>query len=784
MRVLNIRLMRMIWKHKGQFVAATAVVIIGLMVFTATGMAVKNLDTTLEKYYEITEFADMFVEVVKIPESAVHKIENLDFVERAEGRIVFDVPLRTEGDDEKVNVRIISYNTEEHHINKHYLLDGSLSLRNEREVHVIKMFADARNIQVGDTLRTQIQGDSYKLEVKGIVANPEYTYLMENEQSLLPDPGRFGVLFVGHEFAQNSYGMRNSYNEVVLKLKEGTNTQYAQKELEKMLDKYGVKRVYKRKDQLSNRMVHEEIESGKKTSQTVPIIFLSVAAAIISVMVQRLVRNDRVTIGVFKALGYTNTQITVHYTMLSLGIGLVGSVFGILFGTLLSGAMAQMYVDMIFNIPILYGKIYWEYYIGTVGLASVFCILAGLWGAQPVMKIMPADSMRPEAPKMGKRIWIERITWFWKRFTFSWKMVIRNILRSKKRFLFITLGISLTFSVTVIPLYQALAFKDIFVSHYSEFQTMDYTVKFTRPQNENMVLKVDELVESERIEPLCEYPFEVTNGWKEKVVNVVGIRQNSQLYHFKSLGNDPIQLPRRGIFISKGVADLLNVQKGDFVTLKSYIPDRDDQEVQIVEVIKQKLGMNIYMELETMQSLLADEELITGLAIESKANIKPELENVKGILSVQSVEDMQNVFMEFLDLTKVTIVFLVIFSGVLGFAVVYNSTVMSINERQLEFSSLRVMGFTKVDIFKLILKENAIMTVLGLLMGLPVGRWMISSVAQAFSTELYTLEAIASPVTYMQAIVMTIIFVSLAQVATYGKIHRLHFIDALKNRTA
>lgn len=784
MRVLNIRLRRMIWKHKGQFLAATAVVIIGLMVFTATGMAVKNLDTTLENYYEITNFADLFVEVVRIPESTIEKIENLDFVEQAEGRVVFDVPLKTKDTDEKVNVRIISYNTDHQQLNKHYLMDGSLNLRNEREIQVVKMFADARNIQIGDTLQAQILGDSYKLSVKGIVANPEFAYLMENEQSMLPDPSRFGVLFVSNEFAQNSYGMKNSYNEVILKLKEGTNRQLAQKELEKYLDKYGVKRVYKRKDQLSNSMVHEEIEGGKKTSKTVPIIFLGVAAAIISVMVQRIVRNDRVTIGVLKALGYTNWQITIHYIMLSLSIGFVGSIFGIFFGTLLSKAMAQMYVDMIFNIPILYGKIYWENYVYTVMLASVFCIGAGMWGARPVMKIMPADSMRPEAPKMGKRIWIERMTWFWRRFSFSWKMVIRNILRSKKRFLFITLGISLTFSVTVIPLYQALAFKDIFVSHYSEFQTMDYTVKFTRPQNQDVALKVGEMVEFDRIEPVCEYPFEVTNGWKEKVVNVVGVQQDSQLYHFETPAHTPVKLPRRGVLISKSVAGLLKVEKGDYITLKSFMPDREDEEVEVIEVIQQKLGMNIYMNLTTMQSLLADEELVTGLIIKSQEDLKSNLENVKGILSVQSTEDLQNVFMEFLDLTKVTIVFLIVFSGILGFAVVYNSTVMSINERQLEFSSLRVMGFTKAGIFQLILKENAIMTLLGLLIGLPLGNWMISAVAKAFSTELYTLEAVASPKTYVEAIGMTIVFVILAQAATYGKIQKLHFIDALKNRTA
>ena len=165
-------------------------------------------------------------------------------------------------------------------------------------------------------------------------------------------------------------------------------------------------------------------------------------------------------------------------------------------------------------------------------------------------------------------------------------------------------------------------------------------------------------------------------------------------------------------------------------------------------------------------------------------DITGSLKDVKNIRLVQSVGDMQEAMVEYMDMIIASMGTMMLFGGILGFAIVYNITTVSINERIMEFSSLRVMGFEKKEIFMLVTRENAFMTAIGIIMGIPLGYGMIKGLENSISTEIYTIPAIILPSTYLIALVATVIFVAIAQYATYRKIRHLNFIDALKNRVS
>ncbi len=228
----------------------------------------------------------------------------------------------------------------------------------------------------------------------------------------------------------NSFGMTGYYNQVLIKAEPGVNIDILQERVEDTLDRYGIKRIYPKKDQLSHRLVSEEIEGGKKMARTVPFVFLFVAASIMVIMVSRTVRNDRTSIGVFKSMGYNNKEIVWHYIKYCLMIGAVGSLIGVALGALLSAVMTQMYTQF-FLIPYLKIRLYPEYLFFAIVLSSVFSAVAGLFGAKTVLHIHPAESMRPEPPKTGHRTVLER-TVIWKYFSFTEKIVLRNLLRSKR----------------------------------------------------------------------------------------------------------------------------------------------------------------------------------------------------------------------------------------------------------------------------------------------------------------------------------------------------------------
>ena len=199
--------------------------------------------------------------------------------------------------------------------------------------------------------------------------------------------------------------------------------------VESALDFYGIRQTTKQKDQFSYAIVNQEFTQLNTMADTIPILFLLVAGLILLMMLSRLVKRDRIKIGVLKAMGYRNTQVLMHYVKYALIAGISGGAIGSVLGMALAGALTRMYLSY-FNIPLLKIDFYYSYLVYSMLLAAGFCAAAGILGARGVLKIAPADAMRSDAPKTGKRILLEKMPFFWKRLSFSNKMVSKNLFRN------------------------------------------------------------------------------------------------------------------------------------------------------------------------------------------------------------------------------------------------------------------------------------------------------------------------------------------------------------------
>ncbi|AKL96301.1 ABC transport system permease protein [Clostridium aceticum] len=783
MKKLDVRLFRLIKNSKGQFISTALMIILALTIYVSFSMVADNLYNTIYHYYDITNFGDVFIEVVRVPKSAIDQLHTIEGVEMAQGRISSDVPLRVENPEEKVRVRIVSLPQESQPINGLYTIEGRDLQGESKAAVMLQQFSDARGIMLEDRIVPYIAGREYPLDVVGIVGSPEYIYLMENEQTLMPAAEKFGVIYVTEDFAQSVLGYQGSYNEVMIKIDQ----QYIHRidsivdEIEDQLDRYGVRRTIKREDQLSHRMMMEEVDQLETMATAITLLFLIVAAVIINIILSRTVKNDRMSIGVMKALGYSNFSILGHYTKFSLLMGLVGSVIGILLSLPLSQAFTNLYI-MYMNIPMFQMEVYYIYFFYGILLTSGFCVVSGLMGARSVLKILPADSMRPEAPKTGGRIWLEKVKFIWNNISFSWKMVIRNILRNKRRAAFLVVGIALTYAITMVPIFMSSVWTNIFTLQYGKFQTMDYNIDFAHPMSSHVLRELSQVIEIDHIEPKTEIPFELRNGWRKKAVSIVGLPRDTRFYHFESPGGYPVVLPSNGIILAERLAEALDVTVGDEIFIKNFMPDQEDKFVEVKGIVEQYLGTNAYMDIEAVNNLLGEKGVVTGALLDSKDEVVLKLQNVKNIRQVQSVEDMKNSFLEFMDMIIYSVGVLMLFGGILGFAIVYNITIISINERLMEFSSLRVMGFDKKEIYKMISRENTLMTFIGILVGIPVGYGMCAGIVSALSTDLFSIPLIINPSSYFFTAMATIVFVVIAQLATMRKIYRLNFMEALKNR--
>ncbi|NDL66604.1 ABC transporter permease [Anaerotalea alkaliphila] len=781
MKKLNLRLVRTMRHAKGQLAALLAVMVTGLFIFTAITSAATNLQTSLESYYDQSNFGDVFVELMHIPSQEVDGLVGDGGIVEAKGRYAFTTPFLTDDPKEIVNVRVVSSGSSTDGINELHLYEGSRSI-GENRVLVLEKFATARGLEVEDRFHLQIAGQRREMVVAGIVGSPEYIYLMENEQALMPRPGKFGVVFVEESYLGSIAGTGGIYNEVVFKLEDRARSKEAEDHLEEALDRYGVRRIIPRKDQLSNNVTYQEIEGLQAMTRTVPFIFLFAAGGILATLMGRMVKNDRMAIGVLKAMGYRNRTILGHYMKFALFVGITGGILGTLLGTVLSGFMTQLYLDF-FAIPLLEVRFYPENIVASLVLATVVCMASGFLGARNVLAISPAESMKPEAPRQGHRILLERIRFLWNQVSFTWKIVFRNIFREKKKFLLVSLGGAFTLGMMTMTFWMNSIYGVLFEEHYGHFMSMDYTIHLDGFFHERAVRDLGRLIEADHLEPKLEVPFELYNGAKSGVVNVVGLVQGTRFYNFSDAQGHEVPLPVDGMLISSNLALKLGVGEGDLLRVRNFLPGKEDSYIRVRGVIEQTLGINAYMELEWMGTQLVERGAVNGALVATDQEIIPLLEDVERVGGVQSTEELQAIFLEFMDLTLVSIGFMLFFSGILGFVIVYSMTIMSIHERKLEFASLRVLGFTRGELFGLILKENLVMTLLGFVMGVPLGLFFVEAVSVSFTSDLYTMNRPVQPEEIGLAMLFTTGCILLAQLATYKKIRHLDFIEALKNRT-
>ncbi|MDQ2085539.1 ABC transporter permease [Herbivorax sp. ANBcel31] len=330
-------------------------------------------------------------------------------------------------------------------------------------------------------------------------------------------------------------------------------------------------------------------------------------------------RNTKCSIGVLKALGYRNSSILLHYTKYTLSIGLLGGTLGAILGILISDILTNLYVQFI-NIPMFKTEVYYVYVIYGIVLSCIFTGVAGLLGSKYVLKIAPADSMRPEGPKAGRKILIESITWLWRSLSFSNKMVVRNTLRNKKRFLFIVFSIALTYGITMTPFQMENSIEKMFSIQYGTYHRMDYNISFNSPMPNSVITELGSLTTAHHIEPKIEVQLQVQTKEDSKAVSIIGIPMNTQMFEFYNRRNQTIDLPKEGILLTEGLSKELNIKEGDFISLRSYTLGTEAYKVEVKGIVKQYLGSNGYMSLEYFEELLSLQGYITGVYVNSSVD--------------------------------------------------------------------------------------------------------------------------------------------------------------------
>jgi len=790
MAVLNKKLLRDIWKARGQTAAVALIILCGTATYIAINSAYRNLLLTRDTYYQEYRFADFEIQADRAPGTAVFKIESLPGVREVRGRIVEEANVDIPGVDRSRTGRIISMPVQDDRVlNDIHMMEGRYFEPGViNEVVLSQRFAEANGLGVGDSIKASIDNKKHTLKIVGLALSPEYVYLIRNVQELVPSPERFGILWVPEDFAETAFDMDGAVNNFIGTVENEDELDRILDEADQLLDAYGVFAKTKKENQISNRFVSDEIAGLGVMAKIMPTIFLGIAALIILVLLSRMVRKERTEIGLLKAYGYSNWTVAFHYIKYAMVMAAAGCIGGFAVGQWLANGMIQIYVQF-YQFPVLRSRVYPDVLAQSMGIAMVFAVLGAAIAARRAALIHPAESMRPEAPKFGSRTILERVHALWKRLSFTWKMIARNIARNPLRAGFGVFGVMVSCGLVVMGFFAGNAIDYLIRFQFYEIQREDMTVNFVREFGKGALHEFQRYDNVRRAEPMLQYPFTIKNGWREKDIVVTGVPADSELQYVLDTDKRRVDLDHRGLVLPQHLANELQVRPGSTVRLEPLMGRIEkERDVTVSNVTEQYLGTSAYMNIDALSRVLDESFAMNAMLVQAggddgAAKLNNFLKDVASVAAVAIKQDMlQSLEDTIATSMKIQNTVMLFFAGAISFAIIYNVTMVSLAERERELASLRVLGFTNQEVGRILYRENFILAALGIILGLPFGAAICRLMVYAYDTDLYRLPFYIPMRTYVIAVGASAVFVILANLAVRRRIRTLDMVEVLKSR--
>jgi putative ABC transport system permease protein len=783
---LNRKLARDLWRIRGQVLAIALVMASGVGVLVMSLSAIEALEETAIAYYERYHFAHVFARVKRAPEHVVEAIRRIPGVHVVETRIVHAAVLDIAGFDEPVIGQLVSVPERgDPLLNRLALRQGRLpSAAAPDEAVLSEPFANAHGLAIGGTLRAVINGHWRELRIVGTALSPEYVYTI-GPGALMPDDRRFGVLWLSRRSLEAAFDLDGAFNDVSLELVRGTSREEVIRKLDRLLSRYGGIGAYAQADQMSNWFLMNEIVQLRTLAGILPVIFLAVSAFLTHMVLGRLIAVERSEIGLLKAFGYGNRAIGWHYVKLVLAIGVLGVLIGWCVGFWLGRHNTQTYAEF-YHFPFLLYHPGPRPFLLAAAASLAVALLGALAAVRRATLLSPAESMRPPMPPLFRRArlggrffdrWLEQPT----------RIVLRQLGRWPLRSLLTSTGLGMSVAVLVISLQWLDAINLMVDVYFLQAQAQDVTVGFAETRSQAAVRNLRALPGVLDTEPMRVVAAKFRAGPREEREGIQGVPARQRLYHVYDAAGHAVTLPPEGLVISTMLAKLLDIKRGDRVTVEVLEGRRPTTELPVVGLFETYIGSPAYMEIHALNRLMREGPSVSAahVRIDSlhRAEFLSELKTVPQISWIALKQAAVVTFHETMARTLLIFVsFFVAFSCTLAFGVAYNGARIALSERGRELATLRVIGFTRAEISYILLGETAALLLLAIPLGCAFGHVLARLVASAFETELYRVPFVVEPSSYGWAIVVGVVATTASALLVRRQLDRLDLIAVLKTR--
>jgi len=782
---LDRKLLRDLWRLRGQVIAIAAVIASGVAVLVMSLSTLEALDATTRAYYETYRFADIFAGVERAPNRIAEKIAALPGVQTVQTRISRFAVLDIAGVAEPILGHLVSIPERGAPTLNQLVLRSGRSVAPDRtdEVVLSEPFAEVHALEPGDHLYALINGRKRKLQVVGIALSPEFIYAL-GPGALMPDDKRFGILWMGRDALAAAFDLESAFNDLALSTMRGVDPRPIIARLDQILAPYGSTGAIERADQMSNWFVMNELDQLRTMSKILPSVFLAVAAFLANMVVARLVATERSEIGLMKAFGYSGWAVGWHYAKLVIAIASIGIGCGYLLGAWLGRSNTEMYAEF-FRFPLLiYRPGPTAFAIG--GLVSLATVLGGAFTAvRRAAAMPPAEAMRPPAPPVFRRSrdfdrstrWLDQPT----------RIVLRQIGRFPLRASLTSLAAATSVGLLVMAMQWMDAIDNIARSFFHDGQRQDVVVGLADPRPTTALQDFARLPGVLSTEPMRIVGADLTVGTARHRGSLTGIVENAFLQPISDAYGRSIAVPPQGLVLGSKLAEKLGVEAGDFVRVEVLEGRRPVAELLVAAVFDTYIGMPAFLHLEALNRLLRERPsleyvnlLVDDPQLPALFAALKELPRVSAVMLRQAAMDS---FYETIgEHLMVFVSFFVAFACALGLGVAYNSARIALSERGRELATLRVLGFTRLETSYILLGEVGLLVLAGLPVGCLFGFALSAVMSAAFETELFRIPHAIEASTYGTAMVISLIATAISAALVQRRIDHLDLIEVMKTR--
>jgi putative ABC transport system permease protein len=787
MQALDRKLWRDLVTLRGQAFAIAAVMASG---FACYIMFLSTLDSLLLSralYYQDYRFAEIFAPLKRAPDSVRQRIAEINGVDKVDTRVVAPLTIDIEDFPDPVTGVITSIpDSGDPLLNRIYLRSGRLvDAGRDDEVVISEPFAEAHGFHPGDKLHIIIRGKRKQLRIVGIGGSPEYIYQLA-PGAVFPDHERFGVLWMARTPLSHAYDMEGGFNSVVLSLSRGANAQDVIDRLDRILQPYGGTGAFVRADQGSHKFLNEELLQLENLSGMFPIIFLGVAAFLLNVVVTRLVGTQREQIAALKAFGYGNVAIAIHYLKLIMLIVFTGVLLGLALGAWLGVELSEIYAGL-FRLPFLDFVLYPSRIVQAATLTAMAGLLGTLTAVRMAVKLRPAEAMRPEAPAVYRQSLVETLG-LKRLLSAPARMVLRHIGHKPFKSALSVLGIAFACAILMTGRFQEDTIDYMMYVHYGITDRNDIAVLFSEPTSYRALTELRSLPGVEYGEAVRSVAARLVFENRSYRTYINGYEPNAEIKRLVNKELEPVSLPRSGIVLNEYLAkEILQVRPGDLLTVEVLEGSQPVQQIPVVSLIHQDLGIGSYMDIRALNRLMREGNAISGAYLyiddSQKNEIFQRLKESPRIVGTAVREQAIRAYHRTMDETMLFWTSVAtLFAGIIAVGVVYNSARITLTERSHELASLRVLGFTRGEISYILLGELALLTLLAIPLGLFLGNVLCGYIAVSLENELYRVPLILSPHTYAFAASVILISAAISGLLVRRRLDHLDLIEVLKTK--